>query len=74
MVFFFLKKLDNREPWFQSRNIDARINDGVVAVSLANANKVPTYRKNICQQNNRKINNRDILAYKKLSLCYFLKS
>ena len=48
MVFFFLKKLDNREPWFQSRNIDARINDGVVAVSLANANKVPTYRKNIC--------------------------
>merc|ERR1712127_147913 len=38
----------NSGPWYQNWNIDNRINDGVCAVSIANANRSPSHRPNIC--------------------------
>ena len=35
-------------PWFQNGNVDARIRDGVIAHTLANSDKVPSFRPKTC--------------------------
>lgn len=43
-----LIEIDNRAPWYVQSNVDARIADGVVSVSLAGSNQNPTYKPKIC--------------------------
>ena len=40
--------LGNRDPWYFQWNIDNRISDGVVSMTLAGSRRVPTYRRNVC--------------------------
>lgn len=40
--------VDNNGAWYQAGNVNARVSDGVVAVSLADPKSNPTYRKNVC--------------------------
>ncbi len=48
--FLFILKiiLDNRGPWYDVGNVNNRINDGVVAISLAGSDRNPTYRRRVC--------------------------
>ena len=39
---------DNNGPWYVSTNVDKRIADGIIAVSLANSNQNPSYKTKIC--------------------------
>ena len=48
--FFWFKiiNLDNNGPWYVTTNVNNRIANGVIAVTLANSNQNPPYRPNIC--------------------------
>ena len=34
-------------PWYTNSNVDARKNDGVIAETLVNSNRNPTYRPSL---------------------------
>ena len=40
--------LDNRGPWYDVGNVNNRVNDGIVAVSLAGSERNPEYRRPVC--------------------------
>lgn len=39
---------NNRDPWYDQWNVDNRINDGVISVTIAGSTRVPTYKPRLC--------------------------